>query len=280
MTLLVAPMAPHLAEEVWELLGHGETVLDAPWPAWDDELAADEVVTVVVQVNGKLRDRLEVPVDAEKDDVLALARAAENTARFLEGKQVVKEIFVPGKLVNFVVQVARGGRGRGLAGRRSPARPARPARPASPRAPQPARPWGRSSGQRVLQVLDGRRLVPSTPLAASAVVCATPRMKLLNASQVARAPWRRRSPAASRTRAATSPAMSAMSWATALSRPILMSPARSWTSGLVVSDLAAAMNFAAAVASLKVSQKPWSAIGEVRHGVGHGPLQGVPLVAR
>ncbi len=104
MTLLLAPMAPHIAEEVWELLGHAESALTAAWPAWDDELAADEVVTVVVQVNGKLRDRLEVAVDAEKDDVLAQARAAENAARFLEGKQVVKEIFVPGKLVNFVVR--------------------------------------------------------------------------------------------------------------------------------------------------------------------------------
>ena len=104
MTLLVAPMAPHIAAEVWELLGHGDTVLDASWPAWDEQLAADDVVTVVVQVNGKLRDRLEVPVDAEKDGVLAQARAAENAARFLEGKQVVKEIYVPGKLVNFVVR--------------------------------------------------------------------------------------------------------------------------------------------------------------------------------
>ena len=84
--------------------GTATTVLDAAWPAWDEELAADEVVTVVVQVNGKLRDRLEVPVDAEKDGVLAQARAAANTARFLEGKQVVKEIYVPGKLVNFVVR--------------------------------------------------------------------------------------------------------------------------------------------------------------------------------
>ena len=104
MTLLLAPMAPHVAEEVWELLGRAGSVLDAAWPAWDDELAADEVVTVVVQVNGKLRDRLAVPVDAEKDGVLARARAAENAARFLEGKQVVKEIYVPGKLVNFVVK--------------------------------------------------------------------------------------------------------------------------------------------------------------------------------
>ena len=104
MTLLLAPMAPHVAEEVWQLLGHDESLLDAPWPAWDEALAADEVVTVVVQVNGKLRDRLQVPVSAEKDGVLANARAAENTARFLEGKQIVKEVYVPGKLVNFVVR--------------------------------------------------------------------------------------------------------------------------------------------------------------------------------
>ncbi len=104
MTLLLSPMAPHLAEEVWQLLGREGSVLDAAWPAWDESLAADEVVTVVVQVNGKLRDRLQVPVGAAKDGVLADARAADNTARFLQGKQVVKEIYVPGKLVNFVVR--------------------------------------------------------------------------------------------------------------------------------------------------------------------------------
>jgi leucyl-tRNA synthetase len=103
-TLLLAPMAPHVAEEVWQLVGDGESVLAAPWPAWDEALAADQVVTVVVQVNGKLRDRLEVPADAARDDVLASARAVKNTQRFLEGKQVVKEIYVPGKLVNFVVR--------------------------------------------------------------------------------------------------------------------------------------------------------------------------------
>ncbi len=103
-TLLLAPMAPHVAEEVHELLGGEGSVLDAAWPVWDEELAADEVVTVVVQVNGKVRDRLAVPVDAGRDDVLTLARAGANTRRFLEGKQVVKEIYVPGKLVNFVVK--------------------------------------------------------------------------------------------------------------------------------------------------------------------------------
>jgi leucyl-tRNA synthetase len=104
MTLLLSPMAPHIAEEIWQLLGHEDSVLDAAWPEWDEQLAADEVVTVVVQVNGKLRDRLKVPVGAGKDGVLADARAADNTARFLQGKQIVKEIYVPGKLVNFVVR--------------------------------------------------------------------------------------------------------------------------------------------------------------------------------
>ena len=102
--LLLAPMTPHIAEELWQRLGHDGSVLDASWPAWDEALAADEVVTVIVQVNGKLRDRLEVPVAAARDDVLSLARAAHNTGRFLEGKQVVKEVYVPGKLVNFVVR--------------------------------------------------------------------------------------------------------------------------------------------------------------------------------
>jgi leucyl-tRNA synthetase len=104
LTLLLAPMTPHIAEEVWQRLGHDTPVLDEAWPAWDEALAADAVVTVVVQVNGKLRDRLEVPVDADRDDVLARAREAQNTRRFLDGKQVVKEVYVPGKLVNFVVR--------------------------------------------------------------------------------------------------------------------------------------------------------------------------------
>ncbi len=104
LTLLLAPMAPHLACEVWELLGRRDGLLDAAWPSWDEGLAADEVVTVVVQVNGKLRDRLQVAADADEDAVLAAARAAANTARFLEGTQIVKQIYVPGKLVNFVVR--------------------------------------------------------------------------------------------------------------------------------------------------------------------------------
>jgi leucyl-tRNA synthetase len=103
-TRLLGPAAPHIADEVWDILGCSGSILDAEWPAWDETLAADEAVTVVVQVNGKLRDKLEVPVEAARDSVLAAARELPNALRFLEGKQVVKEIYVPGKLVNFVVR--------------------------------------------------------------------------------------------------------------------------------------------------------------------------------
>jgi leucyl-tRNA synthetase len=103
-TLLLAPMAPHVAEEVWHQFAFDGSVLDAAWPAWDEALAADEAVTVVVQVNGKVRDRLEVAVGASEEQVLTRARAGANTRRFLEGKQLVKQVYVPGKLVNFVVR--------------------------------------------------------------------------------------------------------------------------------------------------------------------------------
>ncbi len=104
VTALLAPAAPHVADEVWELLGGQGSVFEGPWPVWDDALAADESVTVVVQVNGKLRDKLEVGVGAAEAAVVAAARELPNAARFLEGKQVVKAIYVPGKLVNFVVR--------------------------------------------------------------------------------------------------------------------------------------------------------------------------------
>ena len=102
--LLLAPYAPHLAEELWARLGHGTTLAYEPWPAADPAYLVEDLVTVVVQVNGKVRDQLEVPADADKEAVLAAARGAEKIGSWLEGKTVVKEIFVPGKLVNLVVK--------------------------------------------------------------------------------------------------------------------------------------------------------------------------------
>ncbi len=102
--LLLAPYAPHLAEELWAQLGHQRSLAYEPWPVADPRYLVDDTVTVVVQVNGKLRDQIEVPADAAKDAVIAQARATGKIVPWLEGKTVVKEIFVPGKLVSLVVK--------------------------------------------------------------------------------------------------------------------------------------------------------------------------------
>ncbi|MFO0951856.1 MAG: leucine--tRNA ligase [Isosphaeraceae bacterium] len=101
-TLLLAPMAPHLAEELWELLGRGSTLAYEPWPAYDPALLKDDEVEVPVQVDGKLRGRVTVPAEADAAALEAAARADERIAALLEGKTVKKVIVRPGKLVNFV----------------------------------------------------------------------------------------------------------------------------------------------------------------------------------
>jgi len=100
---LIFPFAPHLGAEIWERL-QGGRVWEQPWPEADPALLSSETVTLVVQVNGKLRDRIEAAADAPKDELLRLAHASEKVSRFLDGKEVVKEIVVPGKLVNLVVR--------------------------------------------------------------------------------------------------------------------------------------------------------------------------------
>jgi len=102
-TLLLAPMAPHAAEELWRALGHAESLAYAPWPAFDPALLVDEEVEVPVQINGKLRARVRVPAGADAAALEAAARADEKFAAMLEGKTVRKVIAVPGKLINFVV---------------------------------------------------------------------------------------------------------------------------------------------------------------------------------
>jgi leucyl-tRNA synthetase len=100
---LIFPFAPHLGSEVFERLT-GERVWEQPWPEADPSLLARETVTLIVQVNGKLRDRIEAPSEASKEELLELARASEKVGKHLDGKEVVKEIVVPGKLVNLVVR--------------------------------------------------------------------------------------------------------------------------------------------------------------------------------
>jgi leucyl-tRNA synthetase len=102
---LIQPFAPHLASEVFEQMT-GQRVWESEWPVADPEMLRSDTVTIVVQVNGKVRDRIEVGQDAQKDEILTFAREAENVARHLEGTETVKEVVVPGKLVNLVVRPA------------------------------------------------------------------------------------------------------------------------------------------------------------------------------
>jgi leucyl-tRNA synthetase len=100
---LIHPFAPHVACELWQRLG-GERLWNVPWPAADPTMLVSETVVYAVQVNGKLRGQVEVPPDAEKESVLAAARAVPNVAAHIDGASVVKEIVVPGRLVNLVVR--------------------------------------------------------------------------------------------------------------------------------------------------------------------------------
>jgi leucyl-tRNA synthetase len=103
LALLLAPFAPHLGEELWERLGHAPSVSRATWPAWDEALCADDQVTVIVQVNGKLRGELTVATDTPEDELKALALAHENVRRHVEGREIRKAVVVKNRLVNLVV---------------------------------------------------------------------------------------------------------------------------------------------------------------------------------
>jgi len=104
LALLLAPFAPYLAHELWEMLGERGSLLKAPWPKFDAELAKEEELEIPVQINGKLRSRVVVPADATEAFVIERALADEKVQGLTAGKQVVKKIYVPGKLVNVVVK--------------------------------------------------------------------------------------------------------------------------------------------------------------------------------
>jgi len=103
-TLMLAPMTPHLAEELWEMLGYTEGLWKASWPAFDPDLAREEEVEVVVQVNGRVRGRLRVPAGLAESELVTRAMAERFVAQHINGKRVVKRVFVPDKLLNLVVK--------------------------------------------------------------------------------------------------------------------------------------------------------------------------------
>jgi len=101
--LALAPFAPHIAEELWQKLGHTTSLSFEPYPKWDEKYLLDANITIVVQVNGKMRGEFQAPREVSQADALSLAKRVEKVIPFLEGKEIKKEIYVPGKLVNLVV---------------------------------------------------------------------------------------------------------------------------------------------------------------------------------
>ena len=104
LVVLIAPFAPFIAEELWHQLGNEGTVCDAQWPAWDEEKMKDSEITMPVQFCGKTRFTMQVPADATKEQVEQQALADERTAKYTDGKQIIKTIVVPKKIINIVVK--------------------------------------------------------------------------------------------------------------------------------------------------------------------------------
>ena len=101
---MLAPFAPYLAHELWEILGEKGSLLRAPWPKYDAELVKEEELEIPVQVNGKLRSRIVVPADASEELVVERALADEKVKAAIAAKKIVNKIYVAGKLVNIVVR--------------------------------------------------------------------------------------------------------------------------------------------------------------------------------
>jgi leucyl-tRNA synthetase len=101
--LMLAPLAPHIAEELWQRLGHAESIAYAAWPKVDTRYLVRETIEVPVQVNGKVRGKIEIPAEATEEQVLALARQDQNVARYLQETDIKRAIYVPKRIVNFVV---------------------------------------------------------------------------------------------------------------------------------------------------------------------------------
>jgi leucyl-tRNA synthetase len=103
LLLMLSPLTPHISHELWEMMGYGEMLATESWPAWDDELAREETVTLVVQVNGRVRDRFDVSADITAEQAEQVALASKKIQEWIDGKEVSRVISRPPNLVNVVV---------------------------------------------------------------------------------------------------------------------------------------------------------------------------------
>ncbi|MDI6777908.1 MAG: leucine--tRNA ligase [Patescibacteria group bacterium] len=103
LATILSPFAPHLAEELWEKLGHGESIFEEIWPEYDPRLARDEEITLIIQINGKVRDQMKVPAGVKEDEAKKLALSREKVIKYIKDNTIKKTVFVKDRLVNFVI---------------------------------------------------------------------------------------------------------------------------------------------------------------------------------
>ena len=99
----LSPFAPHITEELWEKLGHNKSIFLEKWPQYDEKLIKEEEITLVIQINGKVRDQIKVAAGVKEGEAKKLALAQEKVIKYMEGEKIIKIIFVKDKLINFVI---------------------------------------------------------------------------------------------------------------------------------------------------------------------------------
>ena len=101
---ILSPICPHLGDELWQMLGHNNTIAYEPWPTYDESKTIDDTIEIAVQVNGKVRDTVKVSKEISKEDLEKEALSSEIIKKWLEGKEIVKIITIPGRIVNIVIR--------------------------------------------------------------------------------------------------------------------------------------------------------------------------------
>ncbi|MEE8341527.1 MAG: class I tRNA ligase family protein, partial [Candidatus Neomarinimicrobiota bacterium] len=104
LLLLLSPFAPHISEELWQFLGHSSTLSYKPWPKYEEKFLKRKTILIPIQVNGKVRDTIEIDLDQSKEVVLSNAKKCNNIVKYLKDSELIKEIYVPSKIINFVVR--------------------------------------------------------------------------------------------------------------------------------------------------------------------------------